>query len=521
MQVSKPPGAAREPPRQDLRAIEALSRARRFDEAETMAAALARLHPGDVDVLAMQAKIAQSRGDVIAADGFVARAFEAAPERIDVRLMRVASHLYCGRVAEARQLALATKNVEPTELVLRLSRLLAELNAHAQSYAVIAKAASARPDDLALQAALAGAATALGRMDEAEAIADRLCAAGVGGGEVAYNRSTLRRQTPERNHIAALEAAAALASEDAPLCYALGKENEDLGRDDVAFDWFARGAGARRKRLSYDVATDQRVMQTLTETFDANWFARTSAGRSTGTPIFVLGLPRSGTTLVDRILSSHPEVASLGEVNDFAYAVTRAGRVRAKFDLIASSADGDMHELGEGYWRALKGYGENTPFLLDKTPLNFLYVGLIAKALPNARIIHLTRHPMAAGYAMFKTYFRMGYPFSYDLVDVGRYQGAYTRLMHHWRGLLGERVLDVAYEDVVGDIEGQTRRMLAHCGLVWDPACIAFHENKSPTATASAAQVRRPLYRNSLEQWRRLETQLAPLAKTLKEEGVL
>jgi Flp pilus assembly protein TadD len=507
-----------------LREIEMLLRARKMADAEAAVVALASRQPDDPDVLSMQSRIAQAGGKISEADAFVGRAFELVPDRYDVRLMRVAAHLYCGRVAEARALAISTPPLDAPELTLRLTRLLTELNAHEEAYRVAHVACAKRPDDMALQAALAGAAAALGRMAEAETIADRLIAARPAMGEIAYNRSTLRKQTRISNHLAQLEGEASRVGEDSidpGLCYAIGKEHEDLGADAAAFDWFARGAALRRKRLSYVVDTDRGVMETIAATFNMDWFAQARVGHSGAVPIFVLGLPRTGTTLVERILSSHSAISTAGEVNDFAYAVTRHGRVRDKGNLIAAAANADLNTLGEEYWRALSGYGLGGRLVIDKTPLNFLYIGLIAKALPKARIIHLTRNPMAAGYAMFKTYFRMGYPFSYDLEDIGRYMGAYARLMQHWRAVAGARILDVAYEDVVADIEGQALRMLGFCGVAWEDACVSFHENSRPSTTASAAQVRRPLYADSIEQWRKHEAKLGPLASVLKAEGLL
>jgi hypothetical protein len=217
----------------------------------------------------------------------------------------------------------------------------------------------------------------------------------------------------------------------------------------------------------------------------------------------------------------HEQVTSVGEVNDFALAVTRsAGPAGGKEDLIRRAAQVDPAGLGGSYWRAIEGYGHSSPIIVDKTPLNYLYLGLIARALPRAHIVHLRRHPMASGYAMYKTLFRTGYPFSYDLDDIGRYSVAYLRLMNYWRALLPGRFLDLDYESLIDDQEGTTRKLLEYCGLPWRDECLRFHENTAPTATASAAQVRQPIHGESKDLWRNYRKELAPLARLLAHNGV-
>ena len=191
-----------------------------------------------------------------------------------------------------------------------------------------------------------------------------------------------------------------------------------------------------------------------------------------------------------------------------------------KQTLMDNVAKSDMPVLGAEYWHASRGYGETEPHLIDKTPGNYLYLGLIAKSLPSAAIVHVRRHPMASGYAMYKSLFRMGYPFSYDLESIAEYWLAYDRLMAHWRALLSDRILDVSYEELVDDQERVSREIVAHCGLEWSDDCLRFHENAAPTATASAAQVRSPIYRSARDLWKQYRGRLAPMERALVAAGV-
>jgi tetratricopeptide (TPR) repeat protein len=365
---------------------------------------------------------------------------------------------------------------------------------------------------------------ALGRLDEAEAALDRVIALAPADGDAWYNRSTLRRQTPARNHVAALKARIARLPEAdpalVPLCHALAREHEDLGEHAASFTALKRGADARRRRLQYRVEDDLDTMRLIADTFDAGFFARQHVGHDDARPLFVVGLPRSGTTLVDRTLGSHHVVTSRGESADLAQAVVRlAGPASGKAELVRRSARMDFTALGRAYCGTLPGDGHAR--VIDKTPGNVLYLGLVAAALPQARIIHLRRNPMDACYAMYKTLFRMAYPFSYDLDDLGCYWLGHDALMAHWRRVLpADRFLEVDYEDLVADHETVSRRLVAHAGLDWDEACLAFDRNPQPTLTASAAQVRQPVYRSSVGLWRRYEDELAPLRRRFEAAGM-
>lgn len=423
-----------------------------------------------------------------------------------------------------RTLELATH--ETAHLLQAIAECYTHCGKHHDAYRCHVRATAIAPGDPRYLYNMAASAVAIGRLDEAEALFSRVIAIDPRDADAWQNRSTLRRQTPENNHVRELERALSHLAPgheaETALCYALGKELEDMGEYARSFAYLQRGAQSRRRRLSYRVEMDLTTIDQIQAAFDARVLSAAPPCSPEPAPIFILGLPRSGTTLVDRILSSHSAVESLGELNDLPLSVLHAaGAATDKADLIRRAAASDFGILGREYLRRIAGYGSSKAYVIDKTPLNFLYLGLIRLALPNAKIIHLRRHPLDSGYAMYKTLFRMGYPFSYDLEDLGRYIAAYHRLMAHWRKHLPCGFLDVDYEALVADQQGISRRILETCGLAWEPQCAAFHLNPTPSATASAAQVREPIHSRSVSSWRRYEQQLQPLAQALRQSGVL
>jgi tetratricopeptide (TPR) repeat protein len=370
----------------------------------------------------------------------------------------------------------------------------------------------------------------LGDLAGAEADYDRAIAGRPLDFEAYLNRSELRVQSPERNHVAELEALARRPDLDwrgyIQIHYALAKECEDLGRHDEAFDHLQLGARRRREHLRYDVAVDVATAGWIAQSYPAAP-AEASPQSSQEDPIFIVGLPRSGTTLVERILASHSSMSSAGELDSFAQSLVHAARARSarpnlpRQELVALSATLDFAALGRDYIaRARAAYGGSGRFI-DKMPLNYLYCGLIRRALPNARIVHVERHPMAVCHAIYKTLFKSGYPFSYDLREIGRYYAAYRRLMAHWQGTMPGVIFDIEYEALIADQVGQTRKLLEYCGLGWEDGCLDFHRNPAPSTTASAAQVRRPLYDSSVSQWRHYEDRLSELRDTLTAEVIL
>jgi tetratricopeptide (TPR) repeat protein len=379
----------------------------------------------------------------------------------------------------------------------------------------------------------------LGLLAGAEDDYDRVIALQPTDLEAYKNRTDLRTQTAERNHVKELEAVASRPIAEwrgeVQIRYALAKEYEDLGDYSTSFEHLTRGAAKRHEHLRYDIANDEATVQWIIDAYpgaaaqtDAAVGGPTGApaGDPAGAPLFIVGLPRSGTTLVERILASHSTLYSAGELDCFALSLVDAVRRRTgraqmpRRDLVAGSAAVDFAALGRDYLqRARLAFGGSGRFI-DKMPLNYLYCGLIQRALPDAKIVHLTRHPMALCYAMYKTLFKDGYPFSYDLDEIARYYLAYRRLMEHWQSTVSGALYHLSYEALVADQLGETRKLLAFCGLDWQDSCAQFHVNPAASTTASAVQIRRPIYDSSVSQWRHYETQLSGMRRRLEAAGV-
>ncbi len=346
----------------------------------------------------------------------------------------------------------------------------------------------------------------------------------------AYNgRAHLRKQTRDHNHVAEIESVLSTATSPAgraQLCYALAKELEDLGDYDASFAHLNQGADARRRHMQYDVGTDLDIMRRIREVFGSDVLAGPQSNDLGGEAIFVVGLPRTGTTLVERILASHPEVCSAGELSSFSVELVRivqglpVGAPVSRLDFVDRAATIDFQALGEAYLKSTLPYRNERPRFIDKLPFNYLYAGLIHRALPRARIVSLERHPMDSCYSVYKQLFRDAYPFSYNLDDLGSYFIAYTELMRHWKGAMPGVIHTVRYEDLVADLEVETRKLLEFCGLAWDERCLRFHENPDASTTASALQVRQPIYAHSVGRWRNYARQLEPLRARLASAGI-
>jgi tetratricopeptide (TPR) repeat protein len=305
------------------------------------------------------------------------------------------------------------------------------------------------------------------------------------------------------------------------LRFALGKAYEDMGRHADAFRQWLDGNALKRKQIKYDEAATIGVLDRVRSVFTSE-LVRTwqNVGHPSSVPVFIVGMPRSGTTLVEQILTSHPAVFGGGELTHFRKAVQETRKVpggERTFPEQVLGMTGDCYrDLGSRYLAELERLAPGASHVTDKLPNNFIYAGLIHLALPNARIIHIVRDPIDTCVSCFSKLFIYDLNHTYDLGELGRYYRRYQALMAHWHRVLPPgRILDVRYEDVVADLESQSRSIIAHCGLEWDARCLSFYKTERAVRTASATQVRQPIYDSAVGRWRAYESFLSPLVTAL------
>ena len=295
--------------------------------------------------------------------------------------------------------------------------------------------------------------------------------------------------------------------------FALGKALHDAGRPDEAFDHYARANALRLKSARYDRSRIASTVDRCIEAFTAEAFAERAGGCEAPDPIFIVGMPRAGSTLIEQILSSHSQVEGTSELPDLPAVARKPGQYP---DGILGASDEDRWALGEEYLkRASVQRRTGRPFFIDKLPNNWLFVPAIQLLLPNAKIIDARRHPLGCCFSNFRQHFAKGQDFTYDLADLGHYYADYVRLMAHIDAVLPGRVHRVIYERMVDDTEAEVRRLLDYCGLKFEPGCLEFYKTDRAVRTPSSEQVRRPIYRDATDEWRAYEPRLAPLKHAL------
>jgi tetratricopeptide (TPR) repeat protein len=456
------------------------------------------------------------------------KAIELQPRRIEAYNNLGNALLQLGRGEEAiaqYQKALA---IDPDHLEARFSlgNALLSLNRSEEAIEQNRKIFELDPTKVGALNNIGVALHRLGRLSEADEAYERALLIAPRQVSTHLNLAHLRRFTADDPRLRRLEEIAGEmptleAGDQISLHFALAKAYEDLNQHEQCFGHLREGNAIKRRQLSYDESAVLDMFQRIRTIFTRDLVRQKSgAGDASRVPVFVVGMPRSGTSLLEQILASHSGIFGAGETGSFARAVapfrhpeTEGGEFP---EMVSTLSAQDLNEIGSAYLNAVQSLAPDMARIVNKLPMNFMFAGLIHLALPNAKIIHARRDPMDTCFSCYSLVFTGNQPFSYDLGELGRYYRGYEALMAHWHEVLPKGVMiDVQYEALVDDIEGQARAMIAHCGLEWEDACLSFHETERSVRTASAVQVRAPVYRSSIGRWRAYEKFLQPLVEAL------
>jgi tetratricopeptide (TPR) repeat protein len=434
--------------------------------------------------------------------------------------------LSLGQLAQARAATEHLQRLEPQspQTWITTAAIATRLLRQEDALGAYERALELRPAEVGLRMSIGHVQKTLGRRAQSEASYHAALQMDPGRAEGYWSLADLKNYTFSEPQIAAMRELLVRDKRDpaneAQLNFALGRALEQRGEYAQAFAYYARGNALRHEQLPFDMESFERRSQRIRTFFDRAFFAaHVGSGSASSAPIFIVGLPRSGSTLVEQILASHSRVEGTMELPNILNIV-------GQFDDLAASRNGypetlaavpreQLRLLGERYIEETALLHPSGERFTDKLPNNFSHVGLIQALLPNATIIDARRHPMDACFSTFKQHFAEGQTFSYSLQDLGRYYRSYLSLMEHWDTVLPGKVLQVRYETLVQDPEAQIRRLLQHCGLEFEPACLNFHETRRAVRTASSEQVRQPIYTSGVGYWRNFERELEPLAAAL------
>lgn len=510
----------------------ALNLARNGDDtgAERIYRDALRRDPDDVDALRLMGALCARRERYSDAEAFFRRAVGLAPDFWKAWINLGSACNEQQKFAEAERAYLQALALRPGSV-----HTLEKLGANSlndgrldDAVAWLHRALAIDHDHFPSLLCLGHALKTIGRQDEAVA-AYRSCArAKPEFGEVYWSLANLKTFRFEDAEVENMERQLAAASEShdggdsaVALAFALGKACEDRGRYAQAFDYFRCGNAAKRLGVSYDPIEFQRTNDRIIEVFSRDFFLeRAGQGCPDRSAILIVGLPRSGSTLLEQILASHSQVEGTAELHYLLRLANETGLNRADGirypECMLELEPHQVEGLGREYLESTRAHRTGAPYFIDKMPNNFTGIGFLHAILPNAKVIDARRHPLDSCLGSFKQLFARGQVFSYDLYELAHYYLQYARLMRHWNDVLPGKVLTVQYEDVVGDLETQARRIADHCGLPWEAGMLRFHENRRAVKTASSEQVRRPIYADSVNLWRRYEGCLEELVEYLE-----
>ncbi len=434
--------------------------------------------------------------------------------------------LALGRIGEAELAARHLMKVEPEnpQTWVTFAGVATRLMRQEEALDAYERAARLKPDEVGLRMSIGHVQKTLGRRHESEASYKGALQMDPGRAEAYWSLADLKNYQFNDEEVEAMQRLLTLDKRDhsneAQLNFALGKAFEQRQQYPVAFAHYARGNQLRRLDAPFDIEGFERRTARIRGLFDAAFFAaRQGSGDPSSAPIFVVGLPRSGSTLVEQILASHSCVEGTMELPNILNLVSQFDDMSAGRDgypeTVSSVPAAHLADLGARYLAETAPLRRGRARFTDKLPNNFSHIGLIHAILPNAIVIDARRHPMDACFSTFKQYFAEGQTFSYDLADLGRYYRCYLSLMDHWDTVLPGKVLHVQYEELVADPQAHIRRLLEHCGLAFEPTCLSFYETRRSVRTASAEQVRQPIYTTAVGYWRHFDKELEPLRRAL------
>lgn len=452
------------------------------------------------------------------------------------------SERYDAAIELANQYSIARRNGEAAEILKKYKDKLSTSSVYSdlagtiytdiglaeEAYPLFQQAVKLQPGVDLFQANLASCGVYLGKIEQAKSIYTQLLKRFPNHQRNHYQLARLEKAKDDKHLNQMLDVVA--NTNNTPdrnifIYFAIAKELEDLGRWKEAFEYYKKGGDAVCSVANYDINEDIELIDTIINHCDEKWLnAPVEPVPNQSEPIFIVGLPRTGTTLCERIISSHSQVETLGETLFFQMILRRESNIQTSKaftpQMVEALTSADANRIAKSYIDQVAYRLNDTSYFIDKLPFNVLYLGFFAKAFPKGKIVYLHRNPMDACFAMYKQVFTWAYKFSYSLEQLGQYYVAFDRLMKHWKKVLGDRIVEVQYEQLVADTDAQTRSLLDKLGLPFEQDCIDFDKNNAPSATASSVQIREKAHKNSVEKWRKFEQELAPLHEHLINAGI-
>lgn len=520
----------------------------KINDAIKLSQQLNKQYPNNGEAWYFTGQIALAIGNLAAARQSLKNACKLIPQNPAWQISLANVYLKSHEATQVKNTIIALKNAKLTALEHnQVGMLFSQINMLPDAVEHYQQAINLDPSNNEHYYSLAAVQRHMGGLEQAEDNLTRAIALNTLDIDAHTLRVDLKKQTRENNFVEPLEALLnkqLSPKKEVQVRFALAKSHEDMAEYSRSFEYLQQASLLRRKHIDYDVAHDIETMTQISQSFNLNWWQKPSteiqqkaeADTETETdltPIFILGMPRTGSTLTDRIISAGKNVHSAGELNDFARLFTAqvektfGTKMKSRQQFIEASSQIDFVKLGQDYLHSVKDqlshidFGKNkNQFFTDKLPFNFLYIGLIQKALPNAKIIHVKRNTMDTCYAIFKTLFHQAYPFSYDQKELAEYYIAYQKLIKHWEQFPNLNIHTVNYESLVSNTMDCAKDMVQFCGLQWQDEFVNVQNNTSAVNTASASQIRQAIHKKSVNKWRNFEKQLNPMITSLEQAGI-